>query len=328
MFNSVAGIDVSKDKLDVALLIDKHYHQMIFDNTPAGHRTLVKWLRKQQPAGGIHACMEATGMYGEASAEHLHQFGYAVSVVNPARIKAYADSQLVRNKTDRSDARVIADFCRAQEPSVWSPPDPTRRELRSLMRLRQDLMSIRQQERNRRTSGETSLTVLKNLRSHIEFLNSIIKTVEKQIRTLVASQPELKRLVALLVTIQAIGFITACTVISEIQDITLFDNVRQLVAYAGLSPSHFVSGSSVHRKARLSKKGNAVLRTALFLPAMVAKRYNPILSQFSDRLAIAGKSPMSVTGAVMRKLLHILFGVWKSGLPFDPDHLQHSLNFA
>ena len=333
MFNSILGIDVAKLTLEVALLVNGKYHHAAFDNSRTGFRSLLKWLNKQS-AGRVHACLEATGTYGEAVSEFLHAAGCTVSVVNPARIKAFADSQLVRNKTDRSDARVIADFCLAQHPRFWSPPDPAMRELRALVRQLDDLMSIRQQERNRLKSGVSVLSVLHTLRKHIAFLNREIKALEGRIKNHVKLHPKLNRLAALLISIPGIGHKTACKLIAEIQDIEMFDSPRQLAAYAGVTPKQFVSGSSVHRKARMSKKGNTVLRTALFFPAMVAKRCNPVLRPFAIRLADSGKSPMSVTGAVMRKMLHIVFGVWKSGLPFDPAievdpcHAHQSLAFA
>lgn len=327
MFNPVLGIDVSKHKLDVALLMNGHYLYATFDNTRAGFKKLVKWLAQHQ-AGHVHACLEATGMYGEAVAEFLDAAGHTVSVVNPARIKAFADSQLVRNKTDRTDARVIADFCLAQHPTRWSPPEPAMRDLRTLVRQLDDLVAIRQQERNRLSSGVSLPSALRTLRRHIAFLDRQIKATQDHIKTHIALHPRLKHLAALLMTIPGIGFKTACKLMAEIQDIDTFDSPKQLAAYAGVTPRIFVSGSSVHRKARMSKKGNSVLRAALFFPATVAKKHNPILQPFADRLALAGKPPLAVTGAVMRKLLHIVFGVWKSGLPFDPAFSHTALVYA
>lgn len=324
MFNSVLGIDVSKLKLDVALLMDGHYTNALFENSSTGFRKLLAWLTRHK-VRHTHACLEATGMYGEAVAEFLHVNGHTISVVNPARIKAFADSQMVRNKTDRSDARVIADFCLAQNPTIWSPPEPAMRDLRTLVRQLDDLVAIRQQERNRLTSGVSLLTALRTLRKHIAFLDREIKATETSIKNHIALHPRLRQLAALLMTIPGVGFKTACKLMAEIQDVDTFDSPKQLAAYAGVSPRQFVSGSSVHRKARMSKKGNALLRSALFFPAMVAKQHNPVLRPFADRLALAGKPPLLVTGAVMRKLLHIVFAVWKSGLPFDPDFSNHSL---
>lgn len=327
MDKSVLGIDVSKDKLDVVLLCSDSYRAATFANQRQGFAQLRRWLDKHQ-AGLVHACLEATGMYGEGIAEYLYAAGHQVSVVNPARIKAFADSQMVRNKTDRLDARVIADFCQAQHPAVWSPPDPALRELRALVRQLDDLMGIRQQERNRLASAATPRSVLHTTRKHIAFLDREIKALRARIKSHVAQHPALKHLHDLLITIPGIAHITACKLIAEIQDISLFATPRQLAAYAGLTPRLFVSGSSVHRKSRLSKKGNHHLRSALFFPAIVAKTHNPIIAAFALRLAARAKPPMSITGAAMRKLLHIVFGVWKSGRPFDPALAQKVLTYA
>ena len=331
MFNSVLGIDVSKNKLDVALLMNERYVYATFDNLRTGFTKLIQWLTRQK-AGQVHACLEATGLYGESVAEFLYAAGHTVSVVNPARVKAFADSQLVRNKTDRTDARVIAAFCLAQHPTTWSPPDPAMRDLRTLVRQLDDLVAMRQQERNRLASGVSLPGAVRTLRQHIAFLDRQIKTTYTHIQTHVALHLHLKQLAALLMTIPGIGFKTACRLMAEIQDIDTFDSPKQrhkqLAAYAGVTPRLFVSGSSVHRKTRMSKKGNSLLRSALFFPAMVAKKHNPVLQPFADRLTLAGKPPLAVTGAVMRKLLHIVFGVWKSGLPFNPALAHQSVVFA
>ena len=142
------GIDVSKATLDVALLRERDQQHTQVPNTKAGFRTLHNFLKKRCPESG-HVCLEATGLYGDAVVEFLFQHGYVVSVVNPARIKAYGDSQLKRNKTDRADASLIADFCRTQQPEAWQPPRPEVKELRALLRYLDDLQAMRQQESNR-----------------------------------------------------------------------------------------------------------------------------------------------------------------------------------
>jgi transposase len=320
---SILGIDVSKDKLDVVLLQDGDYQQAAFDNNKSGHKALVKWLKKRC-AGTVPVCMEATGTYHEGVAEYLHRAGHQVSVVNPARIKAYRDSLLKRNKTDRADAQVIADFCLAQNPKLWSPPAPALRELRAMTRRLDDLGKMRQQERNRLKSGVTSPIVIKDIKKHITFLDRESKALEKRISEHVKQHPELKRLLDLLVSIPGIGHKTACKLIAEIQDIEVFDHPKQLVAYAGLDPSQHQSGSSIQGKTRLSKKGNAQIRAALFYPAMVAKRCNPFVRAAARRHVERGNCKMSATGVAMRMLLHIVYGVWKSGQPFDTNHLNKS----
>ena len=123
MSKSILGIDVSKDTLDVALLHDEQLLHIQIENNDKGFKILSQWLHKHR-VQTVHACMEATGTYFEAVAGYFYQSGQQVSVVNPRRIKAYGESLLTRNKTDKSDAQVIAAFCRAQDPALWSPPEP------------------------------------------------------------------------------------------------------------------------------------------------------------------------------------------------------------
>jgi len=316
------GIDVSKDWLDIALLREyqaiEHGH---FDNTAEGFHQLQHFLKKRK-AQAAHVCLEATGYYGLDVALFLHQAEYRVSVVNPARIKAYADSQLSRTKTDSNDALLIADFCRTQQPEPWTPPPAEQQELQALVRHLQNLNDMRQQELNRRQAGIPSQALLKTLDEHIAFLDHQIDDLLHQIHDHIEQHPHLRRQRELLTSIPGIGDITAFKLLAEIVDVTAFDSARQLAAFAGLTPRERRSGSSVRGRTRLSKRGSSRLRSALYFPAIVAQRHNPILQPFAQRLLAAGKSKLQVVAAVMRKLLHLVFGILKSGLPFDPHFLD------
>ena len=147
------GINVSKATLDVVLVRGTESQHTQVSNNKAGFRTLENFLKKRCRENA-HVCLEATGLHGAGVAEFLHGRRYGVSVVNPLRIKAYADSQLKRNKTDRSDAALIADFCRTQQPAAWQPLAPEVKELRAMLRHLDDLQAMRQQEANRLKSGE------------------------------------------------------------------------------------------------------------------------------------------------------------------------------
>lgn len=316
------GIDVSKEWLDVALLRESQAAEKgHFDNNTTGFHQLHHFLKKRKLKTG-QVCLEATGYYGLEVALYLHQAGYAVSVVNPARIKAYADSQLSRTKTDANDALLIADFCRTQQPEPWTPPPPEQRELQALVRHLQNLNDMRQQEVNRRQAGIPSSALLKTLDEHIAFLDHQIDDLLQQIRNHIERHPHLRQQRDLLTSIPGIGDLTAFKLLAEIVDVTAFDSARQLAAFAGLTPRERRSGSSVRGRTRLSKRGSSRLRTALYFPAIVAQRHNPILHLFAQRLLAAGKSKLQVIAAVMRKLLHLVFGILKSGQPFDPHFLD------
>ena len=314
------GIDVSKATLDLALRIEGNASSLQIENTQDGFEKLTKWVAK---LGGqqIHACMEATGQYSDAVAEFLfHQPGYQVSVVNPARILAYAQSRLTRNKTDQADANLIAIYCEREKPALWSPPPASFCKLQALVRHLDDLKTMRQQQVNRLLSGTNEPLVLESLHQIILMLDQQIESTEQKIRSHIDQDAELKRQRDLLNTIPGIGHLTAARLLGEIRSIHDFDSARQLAAFAGLTPRNYSSGTSVHKKSKLSKIGNANLRHILFMPALSARRCNPIVRPFCDRLAGNGKSKMTVMGAAMRKLLHIVFGVLNSGLPFDPQY--------
>ena len=321
--NHVLGIDVAKDSLDVCLLVGEKQSHRQFSNRPEGHRALEHWLHPH-PAAAMQVCLEATGQYGEAVAEYLHQQGYRVSVVNPARIKAFGQSQLRRNKTDRADALLIAQFCASQMPRVWSPPPAAVRDLQALVRHLEDLQAMRQQESNRLQSGVRTILVVADLQEHLAYLDQQIEKVKQALQDHIERQPELHRQQALLVSIPGIGQLTAAKLLGEIRAVCEFDSARQLAAYAGLTPRNCLSGSSIHKKSRLSKTGNAHLRKILYMPAVSARRWNPIIQTFCQRLSRSGLTALQQIGAAMRKLLHLAYGILKSGKPFDPHYLPHS----
>jgi transposase len=315
------GIDIAKEKFDVALYKDK---QLIatgqFANTRAGFKKLSKWL-KNKATDQMRACMEATGRYGDDLALYLYQAGYQVSVVNPARTKKYADSKLQRNKTDKLDAKEIADFCRTQEPSLWTPPAPEKRELQEIVRRLSALIKEQTREKNRLQSGIKSEVVKESIEANLEFLDTQIAQLEKQIQSHIDQYPDLKRDQELLTSIKGIGDKTAAIILGELPDVDNFDNSGQVVAYAGLSPQQHDSGSSVHKRSRLTNIGNQRIKTSLYFPSLSAIQHNPIVKALALRLEEKGKEKMVIVGAAMRKLLQLAYGVLKSGQPFDPNYI-------
>jgi transposase len=311
------GIDVAKDTLVVALLGPATPRTKTFPNTPAGHQALLEWLAKQH-VQDIQVCLEATGTYGEAIALALYEAGYRVSVVNPARIAAYARSRLARNKTDAADAHLIAQFAQGEQLPAWAPPEPTVRLLRGLVRQLDSLQEQRQAELNRRDAGGLPDVVRELIEAHCAFLDQQIAAVLKQIEAHLDEHPELRQQHDLLTSIPGVGSRTAVRILAEAGDLRQFADARSLAAYAGLTPWQYTSGTSVQGRTRLSRVGNAALRRALYMPAIVAKRHNPVVRAFCERLLARGFAPKAVVGAAMRKLLHIAYGVIKHQRAFDP----------
>lgn len=312
------GTDVSKHSFHAELSNsnNKLRHRK-FANNENGFREFQAWLQ-QRAAQPAHICMEATGPYSEDLALFLHQQGHTVSVVNPARIKAFAESELQRNKDDRPDAGVIRRFCETQRPPAWKPLPASVRELQALTRHLENLRGTRQEQLNRLESTRTK-TVLSSLRKLIASLDREITRTEKQIREHINNDPELKKHAELLDSIKGIGERTTATLLAEMPNLPHYKTARQAAAYAGVTPRNVRSGK-FRGKTKLSKIGNARVRKALFMPAMVAKKHNPLIRAFAERLARKGKSKMAIIGAVMRKLVHIAFGVIKTGIPFNPEH--------
>ena len=318
MTTSPLGIDIAKRKFDACLVRGggKLRHRS-FPNTPDGFAQLSAWLTKYA-AGPVHACLEATGAYGEALSIYLHEAGHIVSVINPAVIKAYAESHLSRAKTDKADATLLARFCAERRPPAWRPLPLEVRELQALARRLDSLLEMRQMEANRLEVAATA-AVSESLAGHVAYLDEEIARTEALIGSHIDSHPGLRAQRDLLVSIPGIGETTAAKLLAEIMDVKLYKGARQLAAFAGLAPRLHESGSSVRKRARLSKAGAPRLRKALYFPAIAAIKYNPYVKDLSERLRQRGKCPMQVIGAAMRKLIHLAYGVLKSGRPFDPE---------
>jgi transposase len=313
---SILGIDLAKDSYQVTLLHRQRTYRQQFRNEAAAFAELSRWLQRQGVTA-LHACMESTGRYGEPLATYLYEQGYTVSVVNPVQIKHHAKSQLRRNKTDKVDADVIAHFAQTQQPSAWQPTPPEIRELEELVHQYDALQTARQQEHNRLQAGVKSESVRQLLSEHLAFLDTQLAEVWRLIEEQIDRHPDLKANQALLTSIPGIGALTA----AKLQTLQLqrFHDVRAATAFVGLNPRQHDSGSSVHRRAHLSKVGHAEMRRALYMPAVVAKRFNPRVRELSTRLAERGKHNLAIIGAAMHKLLCLAYGVLKSGKPFDPN---------
>jgi transposase len=305
------GLDLAKLKFNACLLRagGKPRHK-VFPNTASGFAQLSEWLG-QQGAGRVHACMEATGTYGDVLAAYLHEAGHTVSRVNPAAVKAYAQSHLSRTKNDRVDAALIAAFCAERRPPAWEPPAPELRELQALVRRLESLVGMRTMEENRLSSGIAVAAVRASVEELLAHLSEQIRKTEALIRSHIDSHPSLKQQSGLLDSIPGIGEAMAAALLAEVPDIKQYKSARRVAAFAGLVPRERQSGSSV--------RGRVRLRKALYFPAVTALRCSPFFQRWAEGLRQRGKSKMAVIGAAMRKLIHLAYGVLKTGKPFDPE---------
>lgn len=310
------GIDVSKATLHVALLLssDKLRHKT-FANTPAGFSDLAHWLTRHTD-GPVRACLEATGPYGDAVAEFLYEAGHTVSVVNPSIIHAYAKVQLLRAKADPVDAEVIARYAAKEQPAPWAPPPLELRQLQALVRRLDALHGMRTQETNR-LAVTTDPAVRASIDAVVATLDAQIADVKHRIAHHLDHHPGLRAQRDLLLTIPGIGETTAAVLIAELFHKS-YATARQAAAYAGATPRIRESGQWRGR-ASLSRCGPALIRKALYFPALVAMRHNPTIAAVRDRLVAKGKPKMVIVGAAIRHLIHVAFGVLKSQRAYDAN---------
>lgn len=322
------GIDVSKDTLDVCLLrASGKAKDKQFSNDAPGHSKLLRWA--QHLAGGetCHFCLESTGSYSSAVAHFLAEAEQQVSLVNPARIKYAGLAEGAGNKTDQADARVIAGYCRKEQPALWRASAPEVRVLVALVRRLHSVQETLVQEQNRLGAPGLPKEVVISLKKSIRFLEAEVKRLQQQIKDHIDNHPDLKADKELLLSIPGIGDTTAHELLAEMPDVREFASAQTMAAYAGLAPREHSSGSSVRKRTRLSKAGNSHLRRALYFPAVSAVRWNPLVRAHYERLREKGKGKMVSLGAAMRKLLMIAYGVLKNRQKFDPQW-QQNLAFA
>lgn len=319
------GIDVSRLTLDTCIVKSegKTAHRQ-FKNDSSGWAKLLRWAQSFQCAE-LHFCLESTGAYGNGIAQFLANEGQKVSVENPARIKHFGISQGVLNKTDKVDAKVIATYTRASNPSPWRLNTPEVQLLVSLIRRRASLESLLIEEKNRLAQPGLPIEVLRSLKKTVRFLEQEINRIDKQIQSHVDNHPDMKADQELLESIPGIGKDTALRILAEVGDFRQFKSGQSVAAYAGLSPRQCTSGTSVRGRTHITRAGNSRLRAALYMPAMSAIQHNSLVRAFYKRLLANGLSKMAALAAAMRKLLMIAYGVLKNQTSFDPSW---SLNHA
>jgi transposase len=311
------GIDISKRHFDVALntLNGKSKHKK-FTNDEEGFKGLLAWL-KPFDVNDLHACMEATNVYGDALAEFLFDKNYDVSVVNPARVKGFSRSEMLRTKNDKQDASLIARFCYAMSPTLWQPKPTNIKHLKAMAKRLDTLIEMRQQEVNRLDVADP--VVQPDIECHISDIETLITDMKLRIEAHIDKDPDLNRKKELLLSIPGVGEKTISTLLSYFSDVEQFDNAKKLASFCGVAPREFQSGSSVKGRGGMSKVGSAHVRKALFMPAMTALRFNPLIISMKERLSSQGKPKMVIIGAAMRKLIHIIYGVLKNNTPFNEN---------
>jgi transposase len=267
--------------------------------------------------------MESTGLYGLDLALTLHQAGVAVMVANPRAVRHFAQALLQRSKNDQRDAEVLREFAARMPFQAWRPPSAAALKLVAVARRLEALTDMMAAEKNRGHAVSLSealpALIRRDIQRSIQTQQRAIDRLTRAAQEFILADPELARRYELLLSIPGFGATSAVHTLAELTLLPAGMDVRQWVAYAGLDPREYTSGTSVHKKVRISKAGNKHLRRALYMPALVAVRHDPHVRAFYEHLLARGKTKMQALVATMRKLLHAIYGMFKHDQLFDGE---------
>ena len=329
-FRQCVGIDISKENFTACLYMYDRASDVgcctksiNFANTKSGFNQMVKWSRKEAVKGyPLTYLMEPTGVYYEHLAYHLHKIGQTVYVVLPNKARQFCESEGIKTKTDAMDARCLALMgCVSRKLKTWSPPAAIYRELRQMTRFHADLCQIRTSASNRMEALEhmegANKSVVGNCRKLIDKIDKLMEDNGKAMMQKVAEDKDLEARVKRIATAKGVGESTVVCVIAETQGFHLIENRKQLVSYSGLDVKARQSGNDDPRHV-ISKKGNAHIRAALYMPALVATRHNPQIKAAYGRICQKHpKEKMIGVAAAMRRLLMLIYTLWKNGEEYD-----------
>lgn len=315
-----AGVDVGAEELMLIVRKNGISHQKVqkFTNTPADRARLVK---KMVNMPGIIVCLEATGIYHFDLSIALHDAGVKLMVVNPKASHNFAKVLMKNSKTDAVDADTLAQYAERMDFVAWTRPSDEKIALRCFARRIDVLTRQKAVAKNQLhallASQETPKAVLRDVRLGISQMEKRIARLSEEALVLIGKNADLERAFTLLVSVKGIAETSAIALMGELLLLPPGLSHREWVKFAGLDPRAFDSGKSVHKKARLSKAGNRHIRSALYMPALSAKRCDPHVRAYFQHLVDNGKSPLQAVCAVMRKLLHAIHGMLKHDKPFD-----------
>jgi transposase len=333
LIKQAVGIDVSHKKLDVSLgrmdsqTLTEVYAFKRFDNTILGHMALVLWVKKYT-VSDVNLCfiMEATGVYHEILAHFLYEKEYEVIVEMPNKISNFFKTLAVKTVTDKSMSEAIALYGLEKNPSVWTKPNKEYRSLRQITRERDQLVGERTVIKNQMHAEEVEAypcdQTIDRMNIRIAMLNRQIKEIEAEIAQKIEQNAEIKENVTLATSIPGIGLLSAAIILAETDGFALITNKRQLTSYAGLDVKLKDSGTSIHFKPRISKRGNKYLRKAMYFPALTAIQHN---EKFKNTyIRIVSKTGIKMKGgvAIQRQLLELVYTICKTKKPYDKEYEQ------
>ena len=315
------GIDVSAATLAVAVQQEglERFEHHEFANTCAGHKKLTAWLLRHSRT--VRVSLEATGIYSQDLALALDAAeGIEVAVLNPQQVHQFARS-MKRSKTDKADAMALAEYSRRMPFVPWRRPSLAALRLRAISRLiaslREDHSRLRSRLHAARASAATPDCVVKLLKDAMAQLQKSRLKLVREAMAVIAQDTELQRKFELLKSVKGIAETSAVQLLGELPGMDPAMSVRQWVAHSGLDPQHRSSGTSVHPPSRISRRGNRHLRLALYMPALVASRFDPHMKVFYNQLKARHKASLQALVALQRKMLHAIYGCFKSNTPYN-----------
>jgi len=333
VLKQVMGIDVAQKELVVTLgrmfndLTLDFYAYKVFKNNKTGIKSLLKWTKlKVEKADSVHFVMEATGVYHQKFAYYLEEQGYNLSIVLPNKISNYMRTLEIKTTTDKTASRAICQFGLERKLDFWVRPKDVYKKLQQLTRERSQIVDERVMVKNQlhaeNTEAEPNKGSLKRLKARIKFLNKQENEVKKDINKIISSDIILKKEIQDICTIPGIGELTAVIVLAETNGFELIRNKRQLTSYAGLDVKEKQSGTSVKKKAKISKQGNRNLRKAMYLPSLSSVKYNKSHKELYTRIIEKNGIKMKGLIAVQRKLLELIYVIYKNKTVFSNDYEQ------
>ena len=325
------GIDISKDTFTACVCRcdfsgNEYLSETVdFENLKTGYNQLVKWSRKiTDPSIEVVFVMEATGVYYENLAHHLHKLNLPVSVLLANKVKHFAKSLNIKTKTDQVDARIIARLGAERKLSLWEPPPEIFKQLKDLTREYTELIRERTAFKNRlhaMSSGyKPHPAIIKSNKAIIKKLTEHSEQIKEEIKRLIYSEKWLASRVDKVLTIKGVGFMTVATILAETQGFEFVKNIRQLCSYAGYDVVQRESWTSVMGKTKISKKGNGRIRAALHYPALQSSRHSPNMKSTYDKINQNKPSKMVGATALQRKILVLIYTLWKKEEVFVEDY--------
>ena len=308
-FETFVGVDIAKDSFDVCFLETEK--RFTTTNDQAGFRQL---LGELPTAGSCLVVVEATGGYQREMVAELIAAGHQVAVVNPRQVRDFARALGILAKTDRLDAQVIARFGQQAKPRPTEKLPENQEELQQLVVRRRQLIDLRTAEKNRLPMAH-SRSVIKSIRSMVEQLQKKIRQIEKHITDLVESDEQLQCQTVLMESVPGVGPVTAVSLLAELPELGQL-NRQEIAALVGVAPFNRDSGKFHGRRSIWG--GRSAVRKTLYMAALTARRCNPVIQAFAQRLEAAGKPFKVVLTACMRKLLVILNTIVKNNSAWNP----------